>query len=125
MEGGRDGKVMLSELVLGHQREIFDRAKAAVARHFPTRAPSTDQIPEFLTGLVTALETDSERTGEASDSMRGAAIAHAQHQKTNGFSIDAIARTFGAVCDAITGMAVDLGVCLELRDVQLLNLCID
>ena len=116
---------MLSQLVASHRQEILERTERAMARRFPSHPPGIDQIPRFLDGVALALERSSEREGAARAAVHAAAVAEAQARKDHGFSIEVVARSFGSVCEAITSIAVERGIELDARDMQLLNLCID
>ncbi len=57
--------------------------------------------------------------------MRSRARQHGADLFTSDFTIEQVVRDYGAVCQVVTEMAVEMGTEIEAADFQTLNQCLD
>lgn len=133
---------MLHEFIARERAVLIDRCRSKVAlRLAPAAAGGELQhgIPLFLEQLVETLRL--EQTADAIGSRRvsglsgGAApassdigIAAAQHGRElsrNGFTVDQVVHDYGDLCQAITELASERDLTIEVEEFQTLNRCLD
>ncbi len=122
--------------------ELIERCKAKVAQR-PRRAATAAQlangIPMFLDQLIRTLA--SQEMGEVDESSRisGAAggdsvalsemdqgaAAHGKKLLELGFSVDQVVHDYGALCQAITDLAVERDAPFSVKEFRTLSRCLD
>jgi signal transduction histidine kinase len=132
---------MLHEFLTANKAQLIERCKAkVVARGAPggTDLELESGIPRFLGQLIRTLEV--ERTSEPMLSRKisgrsdGGPIAseigatatlHGRGLMKRGFTVEQVVHDYGDLCQAITDMAVENNVPIEVREFRTLNRCLD
>ena len=99
--------VVLHAFIAQHRDTILQRWGAMVATRSmaSTTEPVTTQgIHQFLDHLGDVLRLGQSRSAE----IRWSAAAHGQERLREGYSVSQVVHDFGDVCQAVTGLAVDL-----------------
>lgn len=121
---------MLIELIENNRAILIERAAEHLSTRYPGRptAELLDCLPAFLDELVTALRVDR---GEPAPGGReetlgeSRATKHGQARKRQGFNFDRVVHDYGIICDLVTGLAIEKGIDCTMRELQILNRCID
>ncbi len=133
---------MLHEFLAIERATLIDRCKSKVGlRLAPTSGDGELEhgIPLFLEQLVETLRieqtSDPMRSRTVSGSSGGAApatsdigITAAQHGRElsrHGFTVDQVVHDYGDLCQAITELASERDVTIEVEEFQTLNRCLD
>lgn len=132
---------MLHEFLSAHRAELIERCRGRVAQRLapkPTNAELESGIPLFIDQLIVTLR--AEETGRpiaagepsADAAGRGAAAAmdasaqrHGRALLNLGFSIDQVVHDYGDLCQAITGLARERDVLIDVSEFRTLNRCLD
>jgi signal transduction histidine kinase len=116
---------MLHRFIEEHAEQIAARARATMAMRIaprPTASELTHGVPLFLRELVQRLrdheDPDAIQIG-ASASLHGGELLAA------GFTIGQVVFGYGDVCQAVTGIMVELGAQIATADFGMLSLCLD
>jgi hypothetical protein len=116
--------VTLDDFIVRNRDEILLRCRARVARrsHPPATEAEIDRgIPLFLAQLVEEMRCGPSKTNEIN---RGAA-RHGHDLLFQGFSISEVVHDYGAVCQSITDLAVELGASISTDSFRTMNRCLD
>lgn len=136
---------MLHEFLTANRTELIDRCRLKVAeRCAPTTLPAALEhgIPIFLDQLIRTLRVeqslDSPQSSESHDisgSSGGGpsntseigvtATLHGSELLRQGFSIDQVVHNYGDLCQAITGLAFETGLPIDVDEFKTLNRCLD
>jgi signal transduction histidine kinase len=115
---------MLHEFIAINRDEIIGRCRAKVALRSvppPTELEIDHGVPVFLDQLRDAL-----RLGEITSPEIGrSAIKHGHDLLLQGFTVSQVVHDYGDVCQAITGLAVELDAPISTDDFRTLNRCLD
>jgi signal transduction histidine kinase len=89
-----------------------------------------DQVIETLSIERTAAAAESRRvsgcsSGESGSEIGATATRHGRELAEHGFSLDRAVRDYGDVCQAITNLASDQNVSIEVGEFRSLNRCLD
>jgi signal transduction histidine kinase len=132
---------MLHEFLTAHRAQLIDRCKAkVVARGAPggTDLELEAGIPRFLGQLIRTLEV--ERTsqpmlsrkisgrsdgGPISSEIGASATLHGRGLMKRGFTVEQVVHDYGDLCQAITDMADEHKVAIEVGEFRTLNRCLD
>jgi hypothetical protein len=118
------GSVMLHEFVTAHREELISRCSMKVPARStppPTKPRIDHGVPMFLGELV-----DELRLGlSPRPTIRDTATRHGRDLLRQGFTVSQVVHEYGDVCQAITGMAVELNVPISTDDFRVLNRCLD
>lgn len=116
---------MLHKFISENIDVIIQRTRATVASRrvpLPTQIELSHGVPlflhEFLERLRHQEESGAAQIG-ASASLHGGELLEA------GFTIGQVVHGYGDVCQAITGLMVELGTKIATEDFKTLNLCLD
>jgi signal transduction histidine kinase len=116
--------VLLHEFIAANREEIIRRCRAKVATRTmppPTEAEMDSGVPLFLDQLVDAL-----RLGlSSSPQIERTAGRHGHELLLKGFTVSQVVQDYGDVCQAITGLAVELDAPIRTNDFRTLNRCLD
>jgi hypothetical protein len=107
-----------------YRDELISRCTAKVARRSsppPTDAELDHGIPLFLDQLAQELWEGSSQTHEID---KGAA-EHGRSLFLQGFTVSQVVYDYGAVCQAVTDLAVELNAAITTEDFRTLNRCLD
>jgi signal transduction histidine kinase len=113
----------LHELLAAKRDDIMLRWKVQVQGTLVPESMPTfeliDHLPEFLGEILAALRADSGLTsvGPSPDDSPSAA-GHGEQRLRLGFSLDSVVREYGALRTAIVTTAIDAGVQVTFRELQ-------
>jgi signal transduction histidine kinase len=116
---------MLYKFITEHVDLIILRTRATVADRpgpRPTEAELSHGVPLFLHEFLERLRHHEDPGAAqigASASLHGGELLQA------GFTIGQVVHGYGDVCQAITGLMVELGTQIRTTDFKTLNLCLD
>lgn len=118
---------MLYEFIRSHRAVLVERCGVLFdfqSDNSPTQAQSTGQIEVFLDQVVAKLKAEdalektgsssvaaatvspaTEHTGRMEKEIAASASIHGGQLHALGFSIDAVIRNYGSVCQAVTSLA--------------------
>jgi hypothetical protein len=116
--------VVLHEFISLHRETILRHWAAMVATRalVPESDSGTNQgIGQFLDQLGDVLRAGSSRSAAIS----WAAALHGHERLLEGYSVSQVVHDYGDVCQAVTGLAVELDVAIATDDFQTLNRCLD
>ncbi|MES2972729.1 MAG: HAMP domain-containing sensor histidine kinase [Pseudomonadota bacterium] len=132
---------MLHEFLASHRLALIDRCKTKVANRAAAGSADADLrfgIPLFLDQLIKTLRTEQQGQarhsleisgtddGTASPSEIGASAArHGLELLRNGFTVDEVVHNYGDLCQAITGLAVEMDAPISTDEFRTLNRCLD
>src|SRR6188474_890980 len=133
---------MLHEFLTSNRADLIERCRLKVAeRSAPrvTQAELTHGIPLFLDQLIKTLQV--EQTSEPMKSRRvsgpagggspvsselgSAAALHGRELLQQGFTVDQVVHDYGDLCQAITDLAFERGVPIQVDEFRTLNRCLD
>jgi signal transduction histidine kinase len=133
---------MLHEFLTSNRADLIERCRLKVARRSAPRvttAELTHGIPLFLDQLIKTLEV--EQTSEPLRSRRvsgpaggggpwkselgSAAALHGRELLQQGFTVDQVVHDYGDLCQAITDLAFERKVPIEIDEFRTLNRCLD
>ncbi|MET0402127.1 MAG: HAMP domain-containing sensor histidine kinase [Cystobacter sp.] len=102
------------------RKKIADRvAPRAVEEEFQL------EVPLLLEHLIQALHAEAPRAAAVQQEMEQRAVLHGQHMLRKGFTVAQLVHDYGAVCQAITEVAVDQGVLISSQDYHFMNRFLD
>ena len=113
---------MLHEFITANRDEIIGRCEAKVKARsdsLPVKLQSYSGVPLFLDQLV-----DELRQG-TNDGMCISGTEHGQDLLGRGFTLSDVVHDYGDICQAITGLAVELDAPMRTDDFRVLNRCLD
>jgi signal transduction histidine kinase len=119
---------MLNNFIATNREEIIDRARTKVRRRAAPRATTeelTNGVPKFLDQLVNILTLTGARYAPDDPEMGMTASRHGNDLLQQGFTIAQVVHDYGEVCQAVTDLALDLGIPITTEDFQTLNRCLD
>ena len=113
----------LADFIGVHRDDLLHRCRAKVAERsagLPVE-PEMRGIPRFLDDLVSEL-----RSGPSRIRVMGAtATLHGADLFNNGRTIGQVVHDYGAVCQSITDLAVELDASINSNDFRTLDRCLD
>ena len=132
---------MLHEFLTANRAELIERCARKVARRPTPEATDAELehgIPLFLDQLVKTLRmermADPMKSREVSGPSGGGplpseigttAARHGRELLEHGFSVDQVVHDYGDLCQAITDLAFERAVPLEIDEFRTLNRCLD
>ena len=132
---------MLHEFLSANRAELIERCALKVAQRpspEPTDAELEHGIPLFLDQLVKTLRmertADPMKSREVSGPSGGGplpseigttAARHGRELLEHGFTVDQVVHDYGDLCQAITDLAFERAVPLEIDEFRTLNRCLD
>ena len=132
---------MLHEFLMTNKADLIERCQLKVARRLAPKVAGKELahgIPRFLDQLIKTLEV--EQTSEPMRSRRvsgpsggGAVVSeiaataalHGRELSEQGFTVDQVVHDYGDLCQAITDLAFERGVPIEIDEFRTLNRCLD
>jgi hypothetical protein len=114
----------LSQFIDEHRDELIRRCRAKVVQRSapaPTEAEVDHGVPLFLDQLCEELRHGPSQTHEISKG----ATAHGHDLLRQGFAISQVVHDYGAVCQSVTDLAVELAAPINTEDFRTLNRCLD
>jgi hypothetical protein len=129
---------MLDQLITTHRLDLIKRCseKAAERNESSTADASLFQhgVPLFLHQLVDTLRNERQAanddmqapdTAPASAAIGRAAALHGADLLLQGYDIEQVVREYGDVCQAVTGLAVEIDAEISADEFRTLNRCLD
>lgn len=132
---------MLHDFLREHRDLIIDRARVLISARPVPRATDEELgngVPLLLTQITdvlraeTALRPHDARTDGAAEriaameaAMGATAVGHGTDLLRRGFTVAQVVHDYGDVCQAITGLAAELGTQIDADEYQTLNRCLD
>ncbi|HUS24947.1 MAG TPA: HAMP domain-containing sensor histidine kinase [Candidatus Binatia bacterium] len=132
---------MMHEFISANRGELIQRCRTKVAQR---PAPQADDqelqhgVPLFLEQLIKTLQVEQAAGAHAGDGVSGPAGGDEGHSEIGesagrhgaelllqGLNIDQVVHNYGDVCQAITDLAFEQGVTLEVDEFRTLNRCLD
>jgi signal transduction histidine kinase len=132
---------VLHEFLMANRADLINRCCLKVAKRATPRGGASDLdhgIPRFLDQLIKTLQV--EQTTEPMQSRRisgpsgGGPVAseiavtaalHGRELSEHGFTADQVVHDYGDLCQAITDLAGELDVTIEIDEFRTLNRCLD
>jgi signal transduction histidine kinase len=132
---------MLHEFLTTNRQELIERCRVKVGKRSAPRATDEELIhgiPEFLDQLIKTLQVEQTsepmRSREVSGASGGggqpgeigdAATLHGRELLQHGFTVDKVVHDYGDLCQAITDLAFERNVGIEIGEFRSLNRCLD
>ncbi len=133
---------MLHEFLFTHRLDLIERCKAKVALRAEPKTPDNEVehgVPLFLDQLIKTLQV--EQSGKMSDGLKisgGAggvrpalselgetATLHGRDLSRRGFTVEQVVHDYGDLCQAITDLAFERQVEIEIDEFRTMNRCLD
>jgi len=132
---------VLHEFLTTHKAELIERCRLKVAKRLSPKGAGKELaygVPSFLDQLIKTLEV--EQTSEPMRSRRvsgpsggGAVVSeiaataalHGRELSEQGFTVDQVVHDYGDLCQAITDLAFERGVPIDIDEFRTLNRCLD
>lgn len=133
---------MLHEFLATHRSELIDRCRSKVGQRPAPKATENELeygIPLFLDQLIKTLCV--EQTAEpllsrkvsgpsgggrpALSEMGETATLHGRELLEHGFTVEQVVHDYGDLCQAITDLAFELHITIEIDEFRTLNRCLD
>jgi signal transduction histidine kinase len=131
---------MLHQFLTAHRSELIERCARLVARRTEAQAPDPPLlhgIPIFLDQLIRTLQIEQTPqpqqsiavsggvwSGSASEIASSGAL-HGQELFSRGFTLEQSVRDYGDLCQAVTGLAEELGARIDVNEFRTFNRCLD
>jgi signal transduction histidine kinase len=132
---------VLHEFLTTNKADLIERCRLKVAKRLAPKVAGKEcahGIPRFLEQLIKTLEV--EQTSEPLRSRRvsgpaggGAVVSeiaataalHGRELSEQGFTVDQVVHDYGDLCQAITDLAFERGMPIEIDEFRTLNRCLD
>jgi signal transduction histidine kinase len=132
---------VLHEFLTTNKADLIERCRLKVAKRLSPKGGGKELahgVPSFLDQLIKTLEV--EQTSEPMRSRRvsgpsgGGAVAseiaataalHGRELSEQGFTVDQVVHDYGDLCQAITDLAFERGVPIDIDEFRTLNRCLD
>lgn len=133
---------MLHEFLTTNKADLIERCRLKVAKRLVPKGAGTGclahGVPSFLDQLIKTLKV--EQTSEPMRSRRvsgpsggGAVVSeiaataalHGRELSEQGFTVDQVVHDYGDLCQAITDLAFECGVPIDIDEFRTLNRCLD
>src|SRR5678815_2051840 len=124
-----------------NRADLIGRCRLKVARRVSPRGGASDLdhgIPRFLDQLIKTLQIEQTSEPMQSRSISGpsgggpaaseialTAALHGRELSEHGFTVDQVVHDYGDLCQAITDLAAERGVTIEIDEFRTLNRCLD
>lgn len=123
---------MLHQFLTDNRAELIERCGQKVALR-PVREPGgvglEHGVPLFLEQLIRTLRieraSDPVQSRELSAELGATATRHGLELLEHGYSVDQVVHDYGDVCQAITDLAFERSVPIEIDEFRTLNRCLD
>jgi hypothetical protein len=120
---------MLHEFLTVHPEEIIARTRQKVGARIapqPTEAVLEHGVPIFLEQLAATLRREQETPARpTSPEMGRSALPHGAELRAPGFSVAQVVHGYGEMCQAVTELAIELGLAISADEFDMLNRCAD
>jgi signal transduction histidine kinase len=119
---------MLHEFLTVHREEIIALTRQKVALRRAPRATEAELehgVPLFLEQLAGILRSGSDGAGGTSAEMARGAARHGAELRQAGFTVGQVVHDYGDVCQAVTELAIEMGIPIAAEEFKILNRCLD
>ncbi len=132
---------MLHEFLTSNRADLIERCRLKVAKRVAPEGGASDLdhgIPRFLDQLIDTLQVEqtsdpmrSRRIsgpsggGPAASEIAVTAALHGRELSERGFTVDQVVHDYGDLCQAITDLATERSVQIEIDEFRTLNRCLD
>ena len=120
---------MLHEFLTLHREEIIALTRQKVGGRpapQPTEAVLEHGVPLFLDQLAATLRREQETPARpTSPEMARSALLHGAELRRAGFTVGQVGHGYGDVCQAVTELAIELGISISADEFKTLNRCLD
>jgi signal transduction histidine kinase len=132
---------MLHEFLSAHRSDLIERCRASAAQRNAVDATDDDSrfgIPLFLDQVIRTLALEQTSGAAAGEKISGpvggdssaselgvAATKHGRELSKRGLTLDQVVHDYGDLCQAITGLAVELHAPISTAEFKVLNGCLD
>lgn len=132
---------VLHEFLTTNRTDLIERCRLKVAKRLAPKAAGkglAHGIPSFLDQLIKTLEveqtSDPMRSRRVSGPSGGGAVVseiaataalHGRELSEQGFTVDQVVHDYGDLCQAITDLAFERGVPIDIDEFRTLNRCLD
>jgi signal transduction histidine kinase len=119
---------MLRDFIGEHQEEILARVRFHVSKREAPAATETELttgLPLFVDQLRDALLRATTRQAVDHAAIKESAAEHGEVLFQQGLTMGQVVHDYGHICQAVTGLAVELKASISADDFQTLNLCLD
>jgi signal transduction histidine kinase len=120
---------MLHEFLTLHREEIIARTRQKVAARdapWATEAEMENGVPLFLDQLAETLRREQQTAARpTSAEMVESALLHGGELRKAGFTLGQVVHGYGDVCQAVTGLAMELEAPISADEFKTLNRCLD
>jgi signal transduction histidine kinase len=124
---GRYGS-MLHDFIATHRAGIIELTRAKIAQRLAPRAIEeelSNGVPLFLDQLIQALKARPPHADRDRAEIGQDAVKHGKDMLRRGFTVAQLVHDYGAVCQAITQLAIEQGVSISAEDYRSLNGILD
>jgi signal transduction histidine kinase len=133
---------MLHEFLDANRAVLIERCLGKLAQR-PSTRPAGAQlefgVPVFLDEVIRTLRMEqgsspmqsrrvsgaSGGTGDALSEIGETAAAHGRELMAHGYSIDQVVHDYGDLCQAVTDLAFERGISIQIDEFRTLNRCLD
>jgi signal transduction histidine kinase len=120
---------MLHEFLTLHREEILARTREKVGARTapqPTQAVLEHGVPLFLEQLAATLRREQATPARPTSlEMAQSALLHGAELRQAGFTVAQVVHGYGDVCQAVTELAIELGIPISADEFRTLNRCLD
>ena len=132
---------MLHEFLTTNKADLIERCRLKVAQRLAPKEAGkglAHGVPSFLDQLIKTLEVEqtsepmlSRRVsgpsggGPAVSEIAATAALHGRELSERGFTVDQVVHDYGDLCQAITDLAFERGVPIDIDEFRTLNRCLD
>jgi signal transduction histidine kinase len=132
---------VLHEFLTTHRADLIERCRLKVAKRLAPKVTHVELahgIPRFLDQLIKTLQVEQTSEPLRSRSVSGpsgggpvaseiavTAALHGRELSQQGFTVDQVVHDYGDLCQAITDLAFERGVPIEIDEFRTLNRCLD
>lgn len=132
---------MLHEFLSANRADLIDRCRLKVAKRVTPEGGTVDLdhgIPRFLDQLINTLQVEQTSEpmrsrkisgpsggGPAASEIAVTAALHGRELSKRGFTVDQVVHDYGDLCQAITDLATERSVAIEIDEFRTLNRCLD
>jgi hypothetical protein len=132
---------VLHQFLASNKEDLIHRCRAKVGKRVSPAAGKADLnhgIPRFLDQLIETLQVEQSSSprkslrisgpsggGPTASEIAVTAALHGRELSENGFTVDQVVHDYGDLCQAITELAAERGMTIEIDEFRTLNRCLD
>ena len=133
---------MLHDFLTAYRADLIERCREKVAERAAPKATTTELehgVPFFLDQLIKTLQVEQTSSPMQSRKVSGpsgghqhgvseigeTATRHGRELSVAGFTVDQVVHDYGDLCQAVTDLACERGVQIDIDEFRTLNRCLD